>query len=175
MNYEERAERFIAALRRVREDRGRMADLRCGLKDTTQTRAFATLAGCGGRVDSVIDLTVAALYALHPKESADRNLGTTWRRLRFAAYGASDERNSLDVRFSRLLACRTAEQLCKHLLPFVTFAKSHEAGINYVALHTDLSRWDWSDRARLDWAREYWQAREDEGEPTTPAETQSAT
>lgn len=151
---------FINALRRLKNDRGRLAELRRGLSETTRPSAWPALVSLGGQVDNIVDMTIAGLYALHPEETSAPNLGATWRELRRRNRDNTlpvndNTRTSFEHRFIRLLSCQTKEELCEHLRPFVIRAKSEGLGINYDALYMDASYWE-NPKTRLKWAKEYW-------------------
>ena len=76
----ERAAAVLAWLRSLKNDRGAMANLRCGLVPARRHRAWPLLARVGG-IDDPIAETVAALYAYHPEETDSGNLGDTCREL----------------------------------------------------------------------------------------------
>ena len=90
----ERAADVLALLRSLKNDRGAMANLRCALVPARRHRAWPLLARVGG-IDDPIAETVAALYAYHPEETTDGNLGDTCRQL-------AGTHNSFDGRFRRL-------------------------------------------------------------------------
>lgn len=136
---------LLAYLRRLKNDRGAMADLRCVLNPTQRPRAWPRLGHLGGVGNQRIE-TVAGLFAYHPDETQHGNLGTTCRRL-------AAESNSFDGRFRRLLSC-DRDEICERLRPVILAAKARGIPINYEELFADLSYWGDSVKAR--WAREYW-------------------
>lgn len=154
-----RSREFINALNGLRDQRGRLAELRRGLSQTSFYAALPTLISIGGNVDSIVDRTIAGFFALHPLEAETPSLGATWRELRYRAYNTLPEidkdRTSFEHRFTRLLACSTKHELCEHLRHFILRAKSEGIGINYIVLHEDITHWEWS-RIRLKWAKDYW-------------------
>jgi len=150
-NPKETAARLLAYLRRLRNDRGAMADLRCALSPAKLPRAWPLLSRMGGIGNPRMEV-IAGLFAYHPDESPTGNLGTTCRRLR-------GENESFDVRFRRLLVC-DRDEICERLRPVVMAAKAKGVPINYEALFVDLSYWSSNVKAR--WAREYWGAVEGE-------------
>src|SRR5437764_6315094 len=81
-------------LRRVKNDRGAMAELRRALSPAQRHRAWPLLARVSGIGDPRIEV-VAGLFAYHPDESHSGNLGTTCRRL-------TDGSASFEGRFARL-------------------------------------------------------------------------
>ena len=105
----ETAARLLAYLRRLRNDRGAMADLRCALNPNKLPRAWPLLGRVGGIGNPRIE-AVAGLFAYHPDEAHSGNLGTTCRRL-------AAENNSFDARFQRLLAC-DRDEICERLASY---------------------------------------------------------
>ena len=145
----------LAHLRRFKNDRGAMADLRRALNATQLHRAWPLLAGVGGIGDPRIEV-IAGLFAYHPDEAHEGNLGTTCRRLR-------GENNTFDARFRRLLAC-DRDEICARLRPVILAAKAKGIEVNYERLLADLQCW--GDSVKVDWARQYWNVTE-EGDTAT--------
>ncbi len=83
----DRAATFVGALRRLRDDRGKMAALRRGLSSSTVMDAWPVVAGIGGDIgqpgESVF-VDVAALFATHHEESNGRNFGDSCRQIALA-------------------------------------------------------------------------------------------
>jgi CRISPR system Cascade subunit CasB len=154
----ETAATLLAYLRRLKEDRGAMADLRCALSPARLPRAWPLLARVGGVGNSRIE-TVAGLFAYHPDETDTGNLGTTCRQI-------CDRKSSFDGRFRRLLACGR-DEICERLRPVIFAAKGEGAKVNYEQLFVDVCVW--GNNVKVRWAREYWGAREEE-EPMTASE-----
>lgn len=139
------AARLLAHLRRLNNDRGVIADLRCALNPTTLPRAWRWLGPVNGIGNRRIE-TVAGLFAYHPDETHTGNLGTTCRRL-------AAESNSFDGRFRRLLSC-DRDEICERLRPVILAARAKDIKVNYERLFTDLCYWN--DYVKASWAREYW-------------------
>ncbi len=154
------AAQVLAYLRRLKNDRGAMADLRCALNPVKLPRAWPLLGRIGGIGDGIIE-TVAGLFAYHPDECHSGNLGTTCRQL-------AELNKSFDARFRRLLAC-DREEVCYRLRPVILAAKAKDIRVNYEQLLIDLHWWE---SAKTRWAREYWVALE--AEETTPAASAEA-
>ena len=154
----ERAATLLAWLRSLKNDRGALANLRCALIPARRHRAWPLLARVGG-IDDPIAETVAALYAYHPEESNNGNLGDTCRQL-------AGTHNSFDGRFRRLLACDRNE-LCERLRAVVLAAKAKGIPVNYQALVEDLC-W-WGERVRIRWAQAFWSGAEAEAATTKEA------
>jgi CRISPR system Cascade subunit CasB len=139
------AARLLAYLRQLRNDRGKMADLRCALNPTKLPRAWPLLARVGGIGNPRIE-AIAGFFAYHPDEAHSGNLGTTCRRL-------AAENNSFDARFRRLLSC-DRDEICERLRPVILAAKPKGIPVNYEELYADLCYW--GDKVKARWAREYW-------------------
>jgi CRISPR system Cascade subunit CasB len=132
-------------LRRFKNDRGAMADLRRALNPSQRHRAWPLLAPVGGIGNPRIEV-IAGLFAYHPDETPEGNLGTTCRRL-------AGENSSFETRFARLLAC-DFDEICDRLRPVILAARAKGIDVNYERLFTDITYW--GDRVKADWAREYW-------------------
>jgi len=143
----EAATRLLQCLRRLKNDRGAMANLRCALSPARLPRAWPLLARVRGIGNPRVE-TVAGLFAYHPKEADTGNLGTTCRCL-------AAENTSFDGRFRRLLSC-DGDEICERLRPVILAAKAKGIAVNYERLFTDLRCW--SNSVREQWAREYWGA-----------------
>lgn len=140
------AKHLLQYLRKYKDDRGAMADLRCALSPAKRARAWPLLAPVGGIGDETKE-TVAGLFAYHPEESRDGNFGTTCRNLATTA-------ESFDARFRRLLACNDRAEVQGHLRGLVLAARPKGLPVNYEELFADL-RW-WGPRVKARWAQEYW-------------------
>ena len=156
---------LLEFLRARSNDRGLMADLRCALGESKRHRAWPVLAAFGGIGDerdwrAMCVQTIAGLFALHPRETAEDDFGTTCRALL-----SNDERQKLhdarDIgpisrRFQHLLAA-DGEEVFGRVVRLVMRAKSEEVPINYGRLHDDLMKWQYSPEAvRVRWAKSFW-------------------
>lgn len=150
-------------LRARSSDRGLLADLRCALVESKRHRAWPVLAAFGGVGDDWRALnvqTVAGLYAMHPKEKAEGDFGTTCRALL-----SEDERQKLhdarevgplSRRFQHLLAA-DREEVFDRVTRLVMRAKSAEVAVNYDGLFEDLKKWQYNPEAvRVRWAKSFW-------------------
>ncbi len=120
----ERAADFVGALRRARNDRGKLAALRRGLTANPRMHvdAWPVVAGLGGDIGQPIFIAIAALFASHPEESNARNFGETCRRI---AQGDGKEIvESFERRFRRLLACGDVGDVIDQLRSWVRLAAS---------------------------------------------------
>lgn len=155
----ERAAQFVGALRRVRNDRGKLAALRRGLTDNPRMHvdAWPVVAGLGGDIGQPAFVAIAGLFASHPEESNARNLGETCRRI---AQGDGKEiADSFERRFRRLLACDDVADVTGQLRSWIRLAASKGVGVNYESLCADLLNWPgYADEVCVKWARSFWQS-----------------
>jgi CRISPR type I-E-associated protein CasB/Cse2 len=155
----QRAEQFVAALRHVRNDRGKLAGLRRGLSPATVMDAWPIVVDLGGDIGQPVFVVTAALFASHPKESNAHNFGEVCRQI---AQGEGVKiADSFERRFRRLLASSDASDVMDQLRSWVQLAASKGVGINYESLFADLWNWSWyADEIRVKWARAFWQSGE---------------
>lgn len=160
---DDHAERLMAFLRKNRDDRGLMADLRCGFSPGREHRAWPHIASfCDMEKDwSRIPVqTVCAAFATHPKSADSGNLGTTMRAI---AKGDANNRDaqkalsSFEGRFRRLLGCATVQELCIRLPAVIRAAKAREVPVNYRRLYADICWWEKGEK-KIQWASAYWGA-----------------
>jgi CRISPR type I-E-associated protein CasB/Cse2 len=168
----ERAADFVGALRRIREDRGKLAALRRGLTDNPRLHidAWPIVAGLGGDIGQPVFVAIGALFASHPDESNARNFGETCRRI--AQGDGKKIAESFERRFRRLLACGDLGEVIDQLRSWVRLADSKNVGVNYESLMFDLMLWNkYADDIRVRWARSFWQS----GEASVETQTANAT
>lgn len=160
------ASRFLARLRKITNDRGKMAALRRGASEATKRQAWPVIAGLGEDIGNFAACTVGAFFAEHPEEENNSwSFGETCRRI--ALHGATgfDIPDSFDKRFRRLLACDTAEEVAGQFKAWIRFAKAKGIRVNYERMYNDLAFWDKSaDETKLRWARGFWPARKEASE-----------
>jgi CRISPR type I-E-associated protein CasB/Cse2 len=166
MNTMNRNEPLVARLVRWKDDRGALANLRCGLRSQSalRRRAWPLLAQLTNR-DSpmlVIFETVAGLWAADPDShrAGSGNFGVTCRQLR-------GDHESFDLRFRRLLACDDREELCERLVPVALAAQAKGIVMHCDNLFSDLQYFAGAgrDRVRTRWAQAYWGTSEVEAQP----------
>jgi CRISPR system Cascade subunit CasB len=163
------AERFIGALRRIEDDRGKIAALRRGLSEGTQRAAWPVIASLGMDIGNQAAITVAGLFATHPMVSNARSLGQTCRLIATDNGRSKEIVESFDKRFRRLIACDTVEEVSGQLSAWIRLAKSKSVGVNYAELYNDLYWWSKdADKKRIRWARDFWSPRRDEDAAPTP-------
>jgi CRISPR system Cascade subunit CasB len=142
-------------LRRRKDDRGLLADLRCALVDGKKHRAWPALHRLGVDVSNRVAAVVAALYATHPLEGPG-NFGDTCRAVQ-SGRGDSrgdDKLGPLERRFLHLLAAEPGEELYQRVTRLVLAAKSLDVPVNYERLETDLKYWN--ERTKTAWAARFW-------------------
>jgi len=154
---EEQADKLMAFLQKYKEDRGMMADLRCGLSPAKEHRAWPHIAQCC-KLDAdwsrVPVQTVCAAFATHPEgNTVHGNIGTTMRKI---AGEKKDGLASFKGRFRRLLACDTMEELCDRLPAVIRAAKAKGIPINYRQLYCDICWWEGNYPPKLKWAAAFW-------------------
>jgi len=151
-NAEEQADRLIAFLLKNKEDRGVMADLRCGFSPAKEHRAWPHIAQlCRLELpwSRIPVQTVCAAFATHPKNTDSGNIGSTLREI-------AKEMASAEKRFQRLLICDTKEELCDHLSAVVRVAKAKGIPVNYRQMYCDICWWDGKFPPKLRWADAFW-------------------
>lgn len=154
-----RDEKFVAYLESLREDRAALAALRRGMGQPpgTEPQMYPYVEpwlpeSSRGWLEGAYYLT-AALFAYHPAEGGQGNMGNHFARVR--ATEADD--TALERRFVTLLAAHLEDLQRFHLRQAVSFLKSKEAPINWLQLLKDLQGWDYSDRpVQQRWARAFW-------------------
>lgn len=154
---EEQAERLLKFLLKNKEDRGLMADLRCGFNPSKQHRAWPHIAQfC--KLDAgwsrVPVQTVCAAFATHPDGHAKNgNIGTTMRKI---AGENKEGLASFEGRFRRLISCDTQAELCNRLPSVIRAAKSKGIPVNYKQLYCDICWWEGEYPPKLKWADAFW-------------------
>ena len=166
------AGRFLAKLRKIANDRGKMAALRRGASEATKRQAWPVIASLGEDVGNFTACTVGALFAEHPEdENKSWSLGETCRRIALDGVAGYDIPESFDKRFRRLLACDTAEEVADQLKAWIRFAKAKGIRVNYEQMFWDLDGWGRrADDIKLQWARGFWPVRKEAGEEPVSGE-----
>lgn len=111
-------------------------------------------------------LLVAALFATHPlyeeSEKNWNNLGTHLRELRLRKQQANESTESLDKRFSSLVAA-SREELPYHLRAAIRFLKDAAIPVHWEQLLKDVLNWERENAdpakptVQRNWANAYWQ------------------
>ena len=165
-------DRFLREVERAvaKDDRGYLAELRRGLSETTQERAWEHLIPYCGDFDTdaahrTVWCAVGGLAALLVPDGLVSNepwsnLGTTMRSI--AKGGEDDEAGALksfEPKFRRILSCGDAVSLCELVVGIGRTAAVKGVPVNLRALFWDLWNWDDSDKredVRLKWAKQYY-------------------
>lgn len=132
-----------------KDDRGVLADLRCGFSETKAYRAwphiapFCKLNRDGSRLPVQ---TVCAAFATHPENARRGNLGATMKKI---------DMSTIEGRFKRLLNCETVTELCERIPAVIRAAKAKGIPVDYQLLYHDIRAWEDRD-IKLDWADAFW-------------------
>ncbi len=145
---EEQAERLLAFLQKHKDDRGMMADLRCGFSPATAHRAWPHIAPyCQLDLDwSRIPVqTFCAAFATHPKNTTTGNLGDSLKKTELS-----------EGRFKRIISCDSRAELCESLPGLIRFLKAKGVPVNYRQLYLDMGWWEGKYPPKLKWAAAFW-------------------
>ena len=150
---------LIERLRKYKDNRGMMANLRCILVDNKKHRAWAVLNRLGIKIDDPILPYVAGLYATHHEgeEKATGNFGKTCKSIETKrSEKRSDDSKSTPTerRFQHLLTAERGKEVNDRVLRMVLLATSQGATVNYEKLAPDMQCW--SDRIKTEWAYTLW-------------------
>lgn len=148
--------RLLERLRKHKDDRGMMANLRCILVESKKHRAWPALNRLNVPIEDNVNAYVAGLFATHPEEALTGNFGSTCNsiKLKRDSIGDGDKLTSTERRFQHLLAAEKGDELHGRVLRMVLMARSQGVPVNYAKLVTDLKFW--SDRTRTEWAASFW-------------------
>ena len=154
-----------------KDDRGTLAELRCGLSKTMQDRAWEHLIPFCNKLAipavRAVWCTVGGLAAiLVPKKlNTDQpwweyNFGMTMRILaKGSAHGEEIDKvlKSFEPRFRRLLSCDDTVLLCEMVAGIGKAACDKEVSVNLKGLFWDLSHWDGEkhDEIRFRWSQQF--------------------
>jgi CRISPR type I-E-associated protein CasB/Cse2 len=140
------------------DDRGIMADLRRGLSETTQNRAWPHIARfcdlTNNRERRIVQL-IAAGFAIHGSSSSENaNWGSVMRRIAMGD-GKGDERlKTFESRFRRLLSASSSEELCDFLPGIIRTAEAKGMAVNFSKLYKDI--FYWGENVKINWAASFW-------------------
>ncbi len=151
--------RLLERVRRYKDNRGMMANLRCTHVESKKHRAWPALNRLGVPIDDNVSAFIAGLFATHPEESSTGNFGVTCKSIERRRGDSRPDDNKLtptERRFQHLLTAETQAELHDRVLRIVLMAKSQGVPINYAKLETDLRTWMLSDRVKTDWASAFW-------------------
>ncbi|MBU0569076.1 type I-E CRISPR-associated protein Cse2/CasB [bacterium] len=148
---------LLERLRKYKDDRGIMANLRCILVDNKKHRAWPALTRLGVEINNDISAFVAGLFATHPEESPTGNFGATCKTIEQRRGDKRSDDNKLtptERRFQYLLTAERGTELNNRVMRMVLMAKSQGVPVNYAKLETDLRFWN--DRTKTEWAAAFW-------------------
>ena len=158
---------LLERLRKNKDDRGMMANLRCILVEKKKHRAWPVLNRLGVPITEEVPAFVAGLYATHPDGDSElvKNFGETCKRIELARgedttefSGNADNAKKKNLspterRFQHLLAADRSE-IPERVMRMVLMAKSQGVSINYEKLMHDLKYW--GERTKTAWAAAFW-------------------
>ncbi len=159
---------FLEWLVKHKRDRGIMADLRHGLSEATEYRAWPHVVPWLGKHfenDTIraVWLTVGATFAVQrdiQPVATGSSVAVVLRRLALGPKGSSGRAEeglaTFAARFRRFLTCETRKEVCERLPGVIQAAtrQSPPIPIDLRRLYDDLSGWgEW---VKIRWAREYW-------------------
>ena len=149
---------FIGYLASLREDRSALAALRRGLGQPPATVAsmypyvVRWLPQEGYPWQEAAYYMVAALFAYHPAEGGQGNMGDHLAR----TCDPQRDNTAIERRFTALLAAHP-DDLGFYLRQAISFIKSKEVPVNWSQLLADILAWDHPDRyVQRQWARSFW-------------------
>lgn len=148
---------LIERLRKYKDDRGMMANLRCILVDNKKHRAWPALNRLGVEINNDVSSYIAGLFATHPEEVPTGNFGATCKTIELQRGDKRGDDNKLtptERRFQHLLTAERGAELYNRVLRMVIMAKAQGVPVNYEKLETDLKFW--TDRTRTEWATAFW-------------------
>lgn len=158
---------LLERLRKNKDDRGMMANLRCILVENKKHRAWPVLHRLGVPITEDVSVFVAGLYAIHPEGDSDsiRNFGETCKQIErdrgeetteFSGNADNSKKKNLtptERRFQHLLAADRGE-IPERVMRMVLMAKSQGVSVNYEKLLHDLKYW--GERTKTEWAAAFW-------------------
>ena len=175
-------DRFLEQVEKIKDDHGTFAELRRGLSETTQDRAWEHLIPFCDDFDSnathrVVWCTIGGLAATLIPDGLDstepwNNLGTTMRTLAKGS-GDDDESKTLksfEPKFRRMLSCGDTCSLCEMVTGIGRTAAVKGVPVNLRRLFWDLWNWDnleKRDEIRLKWAKQYFSVYEPKSDVNT--------
>jgi len=148
--------RLLERLRKHKDNRGMMANLRCVLVDNKKHRAWPALNRLGIAIKDDDSAYVAGLFATHPEETSTGNFGDTCKateQKRGDKRSDDSKLTSTERRFQHLLAAEKSE-LYGRISRLVFMAKSQGVPVNYEKLIPDLKFW--GERTKTEWASAFW-------------------
>ena len=157
MSLDEKQKNFIGYLlglaQEGREDRGALADLRCGLGrepgEMARVHRHVVPYLPEKNYDDRWYYLVATLFGAYPEHRTGTSLGKAFAPLRAKS-------DSMESRFVALLNA-DPEDLGDHLRHAVSLLKANEQPLDWFRFFADLLQWDHPDRhVQLRWARDFY-------------------
>jgi len=148
---------LLERLRKYKDDRGMMANLRCVHVDSKKHRAWPALNRLRVAINDGDSAYIAGLFAIHPEETSAGNFGTTCKAIEQRRSDRRSDDSKLtptERRFQYLLTSERGTELNRRILRMVLMAKSQGVPVNYAQLETDLKFW--GDRTKTEWASAFW-------------------
>ena len=148
---------LLERLRKYKDDRGMMANLRCILVDNKKHRAWPALNRLGVALKDDVSTFVSGLFATHPETSDAGNFGNTCKAIEQQRGDKRSDDSKLtptERRFQHLLAAERGDELQSRVLGMVLMAKAQGVPVNYEQLETDLKFW--GERTKTEWASAFW-------------------
>lgn len=158
---------LLERLRKNKDDRGMMANLRCILVENKKHRAWPVLNRLGVPITEDVPAFVAGLFATHPEGDSEsvKNFGDTCKQIErtrgeeaseFSGNADNSKKKNLtptERRFLHLLSADRRE-IPERVMRMVLMAKSQGVQVNYEKLLHDLKYW--GDRTKTEWAASFW-------------------
>lgn len=158
---------LLERLRRHKDDRGMMANLRCVLVENKKHRAWPALNRLGVEISNDVAAFVAGLFASHPDETSNGNFGSTCKAIEQKRGDKRNDDNKLtptERRFQQLLTAERGAELYDRVRRMVLLAKAQGIPVNYEELEADMRKPnDWR---KTKWATTFWA----QGAASTPEE-----
>lgn len=146
---------LLDRLRKYKDNRGMLANLKCVLVESKKQRAWPALNRLGVEIKDNVSAYIAGLYATHPEETLTGNFGATCAAIESKRGETRGEKlTPTERRFQHLLAAEPGAELQSRVLRMVLMAKSQGLSINYGQLEIDLRFW--GERTRTEWASSFW-------------------
>lgn len=151
-----------------RKDRGFLAELRSGLNENTQEKAWPIIAGhCRRFTDSAerkIWLTVGGLVALLAPAGLNvatwSSIGTVMRKIKDGDPNKGENAvKSYEAKFRRILNCHDSDELCDVIINVVRMAERKGVGVNCGQLFWDLQKWNVESKredVRVKWTSDFY-------------------
>lgn len=147
---------MLERLRKFKDDRGMMADLRCILVESKKHRGWPALSRLRIPIDDPVLPFVAGLFATHPEIIESGNFGSTCKEVERKRGEIPSEDGKLtptERRFQHLLASER-DEVKDRVQRMVLMARSQGIPVNYERLAHDLQYWN--ERTKTDWASAFW-------------------